>query len=191
MQIEAEALATMIEMLIKASEDVKALAKFEFEPTEVKIRVAKDARVPGGIVISATGSKADFLTDRYIDWLQSGDTGTSSEAIFEVMTGKHGKYAGSDDNWPHDVSDLGRCVRLLDRFPDWRGRMNEVIKRFPGWGPLVSIWPELEAVYQEEIKNNERGMARKTYAMISSLHERCMLAAGWTKEGPGSWNKKS
>ena len=80
-------------------------------------------------------------------WYRSGDTGVSSETIWHVMTG----YPVKSYGYPIDVSDFGRCHRMLRAFPEWRARMNEVADRFPReWTLLVKHWDELTALYEKE-----------------------------------------
>lgn len=117
-----------------------------------------------------------------MDWLLSGDTGISSEAICAVMTGSKCR----DGHPPSDPSDFGRCYRLLQHFPEWRPRMNKMVAAYPEWTGLVREWDALTALYEEEIKN-PNGMAPKLYARMQELIEEGRLAAGWTKTGPGSW----
>jgi hypothetical protein len=61
-----------------------------------------------------------------IDWLTDDDTGESSKAIVRFMLGlppKNGYYS-----YPHDFSDRGRCIRLLNRIPKWWERLDEMGK---------------------------------------------------------------
>jgi hypothetical protein len=48
-----------------------------------------------------------------IGWLENGDTGTSSEAIWSVMMGRSARAReSSGDNVPRGPDDFGRCYRL-------------------------------------------------------------------------------
>lgn len=98
------------------------------------------------------------------EWIASWDTGTSSETIWSVMTNHPVRRHGT----PRDPADFGRCYRLLEKFPDWRTHLPKVAERFPEWEPLVAAWPELTALYEEEIKNPD-GMAPKLYARMKQL----------------------
>jgi hypothetical protein len=84
-----------------------------------------------------------------IAWTVGGDTGTSSETIWGVMTGIEppGRWHGDT---PCDAADFGRCYRLLQRFPAWRKRLPEVAERWPAWRPLVADWDEVTALYEKE-----------------------------------------
>ena len=83
-----------------------------------------------------------------IAWFAGDDTGMSSEAIACHMTGVE-----SRNPWcaPSDPGDLGRCLRLLERFPEWNGRMGEMAKHGPEWAALVPHWGELEKLMADEV----------------------------------------
>lgn len=102
-------------------------------------------------------------TDAVWRWLTSGDTGISSKTIWYVMTGEK-----PDNEWwpsiPHDVYDFGRCVRLIDRFPEWAHRLPEVAQRYPKWSPLVERWDELVRLYRAD--SEWRGECNRAILMI-------------------------
>lgn len=98
------------------------------------------------------------------DWLSGGDTGTSSETLWAVMTMQNVRRY----DIPYDPSDFGRCYRLLNLFPSWQSRLGEVSARFPQWAPFVQHWDELTALYEEAIKNPERN-AHKLYERMKAL----------------------
>lgn len=81
-----------------------------------------------------------------IEWLLGDDTGASSKTILSVMTGNKISYPSV----PIDTSDFGRCVRILEKFPDWKVRLNEVSELYPEWGPLVEAWSELTELYYKK-----------------------------------------
>ena len=118
-----------------------------------------------------------------IDWLLNGNTGVSSKTICAVMNGCTYNYA----DVPHDPSDFERCYQLLALFPEWRARLHEVADQFPIWGPMIAAWDELTALYEEERKLGPS--APKLYARMRQLVDECRSATGWTKNGPGCWQK--
>ena len=99
-------------------------------------------------------------------WLAGGDTGISSRTIWHVMM----RQDWDDQTWgpdvPHDPSDFGRCVRLLEEFPAWRARMGEVCAAYPKWSGLVEAWDDLEGLYNEELPT---GRAPKLWARMQAL----------------------
>lgn len=116
-----------------------------------------------------------------IAWLVSGNTGTSSQAIFSVMTGTPFPRTGLAV--PRDAGDFHRCHLLLERFPRWRDHLYLVAERFPEWTPLIPVWPDLTALY------NGRRHAALTVT-LQSLLPACYRAGGWEQSHPGVWTRK-
>jgi hypothetical protein len=83
------------------------------------------------------------------DWLKSGDTGLSSRTIFATFTNRWEVLQGGKDDArpPLDSDDFGRCHRLLLRYPGWKADLGRICEVCPGFGPLVAVWPELEAMF--------------------------------------------
>jgi hypothetical protein len=115
---------------------------------------------------SAAGAAKLSATTPY-EWIRNWDTGTSSMTIWHVMMGL--PNTGRDDV-PHDPADFGRCHRLLEAFPAWRARLDEMRAK-PRWTPFVDAWPELEQLYVDELKNKD-GRAPKLYALMQKLEGR-------------------
>jgi len=101
----------------------------------------------------------------YDAWLLSGDTGMSSKAIFDFMR------TGTKGGWtPSDPSDLGRCLRLLERFPEWRERMPEMSECSPKWARMMPYWGALEASLLREVGGlHTDGSAPETYQMMKAI----------------------
>ncbi|MGB8480705.1 MAG: hypothetical protein WCE63_18005 [Acidobacteriaceae bacterium] len=55
---------------------------------------------------------------------------------------------------PYDPADFGRCYRLLQLFPAWKPRLDEVAARYPAWRPLVREWSALESLYVDAFRSN-------------------------------------
>ena len=97
---------------------------------------------------------------KLVEWLLSDDTGASSLTIVSVMTN-----VPIGETWPetpHDAHDLGRCVRLLERFPSWRSRLNEVAEVYPYWAALVREWDELARMSNQ----GEKGLFERMLELI-------------------------
>jgi len=84
-------------------------------------------------------------TKRMEEWLHGWDTGMSSKAIFHYMT--LGVTGGAV---PADPADLGRCLRLLEAFPEWKARMPEMAKCSERWAGLLPHWDGIVASFIEE-----------------------------------------
>ena len=126
------------------------------------------------------GGRWEMNTEPFIaraaSWLHGGDTGLSSEAIFHYMT--LGVLGGAT---PRNTSDLGRCVRLLDRFPEWQARMPEMARVSDDWAALMSIWDDLVAAYRVDFANGTRREWRSD-KMLSELW--------WDKSDERSWTRR-
>lgn len=104
------------------------------------------------------------MNDKYIEWYRGGDTGMSSETIFEVMTNIPVKR----HDIPYDPSDFGRCHRLLELFPEWRSRLDEVAQRFPVWKPFVDNWAKMEEIYLRDLPTDK---SAELYDLMRSFRE--------------------
>lgn len=85
---------------------------------------------------------------KVIRWLLSSDTGLSSTAICAHMIGE--KPEDDDFSAPSDTSDLGRCLRLLDIFPEWKPRIHEMAVHGPDWAGLTKQWDTIVDLYYNE-----------------------------------------
>ena len=101
-------------------------------------------------------------------WLASDETGLSSKYLLMALrneaTKDHFAFA-----WPHDPSDFGRCVGLLDAVPELRDKLNvmrDANKHGAQWAALARNWTELEALYREELPS---GNATKLMARMEEL----------------------
>ena len=97
------------------------------------------------------------------EWRNGPDTGTSSKAIYQHMSGRRW---GTGMDYPYDPSDFGRCYRLLLIAPEWRGRIKEMAHYGPEWAALSGAWDELTALWEEESKGT---MAPKLYDRMREL----------------------
>ena len=113
---------------------------------------------------------------RALLWLAGGDSGMSSKAICYHMLGMK-----SDGSFPLDPSDLGRCLRLLELFPEWKPRMGEMARYSAQWAALVERWDELAEMMADEVgidwSKGER--APRTYAAMKDA----IGQARWKESG--------
>jgi hypothetical protein len=100
---------------------------------------------------------------RALIWLAGNDCGMSSTAICHHMLGMK-----SDGSYPYDPADLGRCLRLLELFPEWKPRIGEMAKYSKGWERIAGKWDELAALMAEEvgIDWSKGRTAPRTYAAM-------------------------
>jgi hypothetical protein len=116
-----------------------------------------------------------------LDWILGNDTGTSSETIWEVMTGQEIGHLNHRSP-PSDEDDFGRCFRLLIHFPEWRPRLGEVAARHPMWAPLVRDWDKVEKLYLE-YRGLEAGATKgrlwhTIHDLLSELQAEAVVAGG-------------
>ena len=87
-------------------------------------------------------------------WIDSDDTGISSETIWSVMTGR--KFFPGRLGWrgatPSDADDFGRCYRLIEKIPMWRKRLPEVAKVYPRWATIVREWDRLSGLHEAAVR---------------------------------------
>ncbi len=91
----------------------------------------------------------DALEVRVAQWLLSDDTGTSSKTICAHMF--LGAEQQADFGYPDDVSDLGRCLRLLDKVPEWEPRIVEMARYGGAWIGLCEAWHSLKSSMESEV----------------------------------------
>jgi hypothetical protein len=104
-------------------------------------------------------------TKEAMRWLQTRDSGISSEAIMQTMLGA----PASPGTYPSDAEDLGRCIRLLDRIPAWRERLPEMAQVGYVWASLVEHWCELETLYRGELNEQPKRRPCLTYLRMREL----------------------
>lgn len=83
-------------------------------------------------------------------WWQGLDIGCSASAIFAVFCDEEFQFKAEElggGATPSDPDDLGRCILLLDTFPEWKIRLDKVAIAYPGtrWSDFVKRWDELVA----------------------------------------------
>lgn len=136
------------------------------------------------------------VTERALQWLLGGDTGSSSKTICSVLSGAGGSIADP----PRDPDDFGRCYRLLRFIPEFRSRLFEVGARLPMWRPMIEAWDELEdryaqisepdGAYTARSYEREKERAAAMYKRMFELNEAGHVADAWTNTGaPGCWQK--
>ncbi|SDY99321.1 hypothetical protein SAMN04488069_12916 [Hymenobacter psychrophilus] len=87
------------------------------------------------------------MEGKYVDWITGSDTGTSSITIILALNGRPAPRYGFDI--PYDMGDLGRCIRMLEKFPELEARLPELPAILPMWTPYVDCWRDLKRKYTE------------------------------------------
>ncbi len=125
----------------------------------------------------------ETIEQRALTWLLSSDTGASSKSLARHMLGT--KHEGGYVSAPWDGDDLGRCLRLLAKIPEWEARIGEMAALSHMWAALVPHWAELKALMAEEAGADFRRDARtpKTTARMKTILDGADKADGWVSLG--------
>jgi hypothetical protein len=115
----------------------------------------------------AENGAGPIMDPRLAEWFGSGDTGISSETIALWLSAR-AKLKRWGFGEPSDGADFGRCYRLLEFIPEWRGRIGEMAARGGRWPDLVARWNEIETTYLSEVAN-EPGSAGATYRLMKQV----------------------
>lgn len=97
-----------------------------------------------------------------LEWIVSGDTGSSSEAIWCAMMGIKRDFYPT----PCDPSDFGRCYRLLDQFHKFKMRIPELATLSAQWKVFAENWEKLGVLWLEE---HGTGRCPKLYHLMKTL----------------------
>jgi hypothetical protein len=114
------------------------------------------------------------MDPRIAEWLASGDTGSSSKAIMLWLSARQTEKTFGP-SVPSDAGDLGRCLRLLGRIPEWKSRMPEMTGAGGYWPTFARRWDEIVAQFMEDCGGNvpakwgEWPDTSKTYALMRQV----------------------
>ena len=78
------------------------------------------------------------VNKEHLQWLASADTGISSKTMLSAITG----VPTNRCDIPYDISDVGRCVRMLRVLPVLRPQISKVIDAHIEWMPFIDCWKE-------------------------------------------------
>ena len=106
---------------------------------------------------------------QYHRWAISGDAGISSKTIILVLRGVD-LLGTTPPSPPHDPSDFGRCLRMLQQFHWLRPFLPMVAAKYPEWSGLIAHWNELEAEYVAADESGT-GQAPEMYRRMRELLE--------------------
>lgn len=116
-----------------------------------------------------------ILNSDVVEWMRSGERGTSSEAIVSRLTGC--PMGRKDFPYPRDPDDLRRCVLLLEACPTLAERFGEMASASPTWSRMVASWSTLVATFDAEKpgwRKGWKGPATKTYNAMFALRDEDM-----------------
>lgn len=112
------------------------------------------------------------LSKEAVDWLATGERGTSSNTLFKALTGVDA-LGGGVGSHPRDPDDFRRCELLLRAAPELRCELERVANISPVWEKLVVEWDGLVALIDEEApeawSSRPGGRARRTFERMEAL----------------------
>lgn len=111
-------------------------------------------------------------TEENIYELMGDEFGISEQTIWFCMTGNSVDEHGT----PKTAYGFAKCLRLLNKFPQYRNRLSEVSSIFPEWKAIIDNWSELEKRYKT-IKSEEDEKAFEEY--LKELNKQSKV---WKKE---------
>jgi hypothetical protein len=145
----------------------------------------------------------DIEETQCLEWLASGDCGISSKTMLYAITG----IPTDRHDHPHDISDVGRCVRMLRKLPFLRPKIEAVTEKFPHWMPFIDCWQHLERLYDECIeferlplgemaKMKRRKHFKSPNSKAWSLMQELVCASRYLnglrmQNSPNSWSNKA
>lgn len=93
---------------------------------------------------SLAEAPADIDYREVASWLLCGDVGSSSKTVLRFILGLRPRSFDSD-TWPSDLSDVRRCLVLVQQVPSLRAYLPRVAAMGPFWAAFVARWEALEA----------------------------------------------
>ena len=115
-----------------------------------------------------TPNMAENTQKRAMWWLEKGEHGISSRAMWNCFMGRD-KCDQWGDWGPSDPSDFKRCHKLLEAVPEWKERLQELKKLSLYWSNLVDNWDRLNEYLEDQLKTGKKnGM----YEFMKSLSTR-------------------
>lgn len=87
---------------------------------------------------------------RLVKWTSRESFGSSARTMLNFL----GMEITMEPSYPHDSSDFGRCLKVLQDFPEWEARLPEMYK-LPGvagevWAALAPMWGTLKGLYMQD-----------------------------------------
>jgi hypothetical protein len=114
---------------------------------------------------------------RVLEWLLSGESGASSEAIACAMLKIPRAPYLCEPPW--NSEDFGRCRALIYLVPEWRPPLGRVARAYPNWKPYIDRWDQLTALA-------ETRSLLKLDRMLDAAREEADAAERWSRRRCGS-----
>ncbi|TNV22107.1 hypothetical protein FH968_04320 [Buttiauxella sp. B2] len=95
-------------------------------------------------------------------WLASDDTGLSSKFMASVLS--YGHFT-APNNYPRDPDDFGRCMRLVQAVPEFKGLIHLLVDHGPEWEAVANNWERWVELYSS-------GDGRELYKEMKASYAR-------------------
>ncbi|MFV4834695.1 hypothetical protein ACNJNY_00415 [Citrobacter freundii] len=86
-------------------------------------------------------------------WLNSDETGSSSLYMAWILSGGgFGHWWGRrqpEPNYPRDPDDFGRCLKMVEAVPEFKGIIYKMNDYGPEWMAVARHWDSWEKLYRE------------------------------------------
>ena len=111
------------------------------------------------------------LAMKVLQWLAKGNVGVSSATMASIALGMKKNFYGSYFSPPSDLSDLNRCMKLVQCIPEIKDSFSLIASECPRFAPVIHNWDELTRLLRKELKRPDK-RAPETYARMKELlHE--------------------
>lgn len=117
---------------------------------------------------------------RLLEYLTSRDCGMSAIAILLHTMNAYNKIEHKD--YPLDADDFGRCLRVVELFPEARTNLDVMKQVSPQWLEVMNHWDELERLQKDDPSLCSRRI-HELYHAIPCAHCQQPIGGGWMKAG--------
>lgn len=118
------------------------------------------------------------LAIRLLEYLTSRDCGMSATAILLHTLNAYNKIEYRD--YPFDVSDFGRCLRVVELFPEAKAKLDVMRTVSPQWREVMNHWGELEQLRKDDPSRCSQRL-HELYTAIPCAHCQQPIGSGWVK----------
>lgn len=103
----------------------------------------------------------EVMHKELLDWALNGNTGLSSKTMARNLVDT---YNGEQEQEiPYDISDLERCIKMVQACPSTRPFLNKISKKLPYYKPLIERFEHLESLHKEYTKEKTKGIAYERF----------------------------
>lgn len=124
-----------------------------------------------------TATLPSTLPKEVLHWAVWGQQRVSSRTLFYTATGVWPPGVSQDKGHPFDVSDVRRCLLLLEQVPSFRPALDTLAQKDRHWAALREKWDDIARSFEEE-RPDWRGPAKDTAPRTSAMIRDALAGAG-------------